>query len=99
MRHFVGSYLTTLRDNQSKGEHMSKVVRVIEEGQLENVKILLEGTDNECRAFIKQVATALSGVNTLYVRTADHFVKASWDVGVNETHFAVKGRWYIDSND
>ena len=96
IKHFVGSYLTPLRNNQSKGEHMSKVVRVIEEGRHEITKVLLEGTDDECRTFIKQIALALSDIKTLDVRTADHFVKASWAVGVNETHFWVKGRWYID---
>ena len=75
---------------------MAKVVRIIEEGRHEITKVLLEGNNEECRAFIKQIALALSGIGTLDVRTADHFVKASWAVGVNETHFWVKGRWYID---
>jgi len=75
---------------------MAKVVRVIEEGSNDCIKVLLEGTDDECRTFIKQVAVALSGIDTLDVRTADHFVKATWAVGVNEAHLWVKGRWYID---
>lgn len=75
---------------------MAKVVRVIEASGNDCIKVLLEGTDDECRTFIKQVAVALSGIGTLDVRTADHFVKATWAVGVNETHLWVKGRWYID---